>query len=316
VARDGRNLVATPKGIQLIDQLHAAGVEVLASPEMTGQWEYQLKQMEQGQADRAVFMREIRELAAKIVERTRQFSQQSQEKPLPDFDATCPLCGARGLKQTDLAIACHTPKCRLKIFKTVAGRPISEAEIRRLLETRFAGPFEGFRSRFGKEFSAALELKDTGKVDFAFQISPEQEAASAAVHDPQNILCPCPVCAEAGRTKNIYDTPAGFICETHLREEKDRCKPKASLPKELCKVRLDRDEARRFFTEGATTLIEKFISKKGRPFSAQLVRNSKGKRILEWKFPPRERKPAAKKPARVAGQPAEAARQSDHEPAA
>jgi DNA topoisomerase-3 len=299
VVRDGRNLVATPKGIQLFDQLHAAGVEVLASPEMTGQWEYQLKQMEQGLADRAAFMREIRELAGKIVERTRRYSQESQEKALPDFEADCPLCGAHGLKRTDLAISCRTPKCKLKIFKTVAGRALGESEIRELLARKFAGPFDGFRSRFGKEFSAALELKDTGKVAFIFPKSPEQEAAAAAVHHPENILCPCPVCAAAGRSKNIYDTPAGYICESHLREEKDKCKPKASLPRELCKVVIIPDVARRFFTEGETPLIEKFISKKGRPFSAQLLCNSKGKRILAWKFPPRERRPAAKKTAVV-----------------
>ena len=78
------------KGDSLIDQLHAAGVEVLASPEMTGQWEYKLKQMEHGHADRAAFMREIRELAGKIVERTRRYSQESQEKVAARFRCGLP----------------------------------------------------------------------------------------------------------------------------------------------------------------------------------------------------------------------------------
>src|SRR4029450_12978688 len=42
VARNGRDLVATPKGIQLVDQLHEAGVEALASPELTGPSEYKI----------------------------------------------------------------------------------------------------------------------------------------------------------------------------------------------------------------------------------------------------------------------------------
>ncbi|MGI8601589.1 MAG: DNA topoisomerase 3 [Verrucomicrobiales bacterium] len=291
VVRNGRDLVATPKGIQLIDQLHEAGVEVLASPEMTGQWEYQLKQMELGRAERSAFMREIRELAAKIVERTKAFSAKAKEVVLPDLDLPCPLCGAVGLKQTETFVSCHTPKCKLRIYRTIAARPITREELQQLLTKKFVGPLDGFRSRFGKDFSAALELKETGKADFVFEKSPQQEAAVVAAQDPANILCPCPVCREQGRSSNIYDTPAGYICETHLREKGDRCKPKASLPRELCKVPINRDQALAFFTEGRTGVIDKFISKKGRPFSAQLLCDVKGKRLLRWEFPPRAAKP-------------------------
>jgi DNA topoisomerase-3 len=295
VARNGRDLVATPKGIQLVDQLHEAGVEALASPELTGQWEYKLNLMEHGKAERATFMREIRDLAAQIVERTKAYSEKIVDVVLPDLDLDCPLCQAHGLKQTATTISCRSPKCKLRIYKNIATRPLSDGEVRELLAKKFVGPLDGFRSRFGKEFSAALEIKDTGKVDFVFAKSPEQEAAVEAANDAANILCPCPVCREQGRVKNIYATPAGYVCETHLRDEAAACKPRASLPNELCKVPITREQARKFFTEGQTGLIEKFISKKGRPFSAQLVCNPRGKRLLEWKFPPRQAKPRTKK---------------------
>lgn len=297
IARQQRDLVATPKGIALIDQLHEAGVEALASPEMTGQWEYKLKLMEQGQAARPEFMREIRELAAQIVQRARVYAENKKEVVLPDFEATCPICGAHGLKQTDLSLACHTPKCGLRVGKTIAQRPMSEDELRELLTKKFAGPFDGFTNRFGKEFSAALEINAKGKVDFIFPKTPEQEAALDAVEDPANILCPCPVCAAAGLNHQIYNTPAGYTCESHLRKiegdakKAKKCKPKASLGRVMCGVEITPDQARKFFVEGDTGLIKGMKSKKGRPFDANLHLNLKGRWITEFKFAPREKKP-------------------------
>ncbi|MFN0127787.1 MAG: DNA topoisomerase 3 [Verrucomicrobiales bacterium] len=303
IARNQRDLVATSKGIALIDQLHEAGVEALASPEMTGQWEYKLKLMEQGQAERAAFMREIRELAAQIVQRTRQYAENKVEVVLPDFPATCPLCGAHGLKQIATSLSCHTPKCGLRVGKTIAQRPMSEAELHELLGKKFLGPLQGFKNRFGKDFEAALEIDAKGKVAFVFPKSPEQEAALEAVHDPANILCPCPVCAAAGQTYHIYDTPAGYTCEAHLRGEATaaaakKCKPKASLPKVICGKEIDRVTALQFFTEGDTGLIKGMKSKKGRSFDANLLLKLKGKWLTEFKFAPREKPPGGprKKP--------------------
>ena len=300
LARNQRDLVATAKGIALIDQLHEAGVEALASPEMTGQWEYKLKLMEQGQAERSTFMREIRELAAQIVQRTRHYAENKVEEVLPDFPATCPLCGARGLKQIATSLSCHTPKCTLRIGKTIAQRPMSEAELHELIAKKFVGPLQGFKNRFGKDFEAGLEIDPKGKVAFVFPKSPEQEQALEAVNDPANILCPCPVCAAAGQNYNIYDTPAGYTCEVHLRGDATaaaakKCKPKANLGKVMCGKEIDRATALKFFTEGDTGLIKGMKSKKGRSFDANLLLNLKGKWLTEFKFAPREKAPGGPK---------------------
>ncbi len=299
IARDQRDLVASQKGIALIDQLHEAGVEALTSPEMTGQWEYKLKQMEQGKLDRPSFMKEIRDFASTIVAKARQYSSTAQEVLLPDYEADCPICGGHGFKQRENMISCKNPECKFKTYKTVAMRMLSDAELRELLSKKFVGPLDGFKNRFGKEFSAALEIAKDGKVAFVFTKTPEQEAAVESVKDTANILCPCPVCAVGKKTNNIYITPAGYTCETHLKEGAKPCKPKANLGRELCKVEITPEQAKKFFAEGSTDLIEKFISKKGRPFKAKLVCMTKGTRLLKWEFPPREaREPAAKKAAK------------------
>ena len=68
-------------------------------------------------------MREIRELAAKIVEGARRYADERKAVILPDLDATCPICGAVGLKQIETSYSCHTPKCGLRVGKVVGPAP-------------------------------------------------------------------------------------------------------------------------------------------------------------------------------------------------
>ncbi len=178
---------------------------------------------------------------------------------------------------------------------------MSEAELRELLEKKFVGPLDGFINRFGKEFSAGVEINAKGKVDFVFAKSPEQEAAIEAVNDSANILCPCPVCEAAGLPHQIYITPVGYTCESHLREPEGdpkkakKCKPKASLGRVMCAVEITPEQARKFFVEGDTGLIRGMKSKKGRSFDANLLLNPKGRWISEFKFAPREKAPGGPK---------------------
>jgi hypothetical protein len=68
IERNQRDLVVTQKGLSLIEMITEIGVDALSSPELTGQWEYQLRQMEQRQLDRSSFMREIKSMASQVVD--------------------------------------------------------------------------------------------------------------------------------------------------------------------------------------------------------------------------------------------------------
>jgi len=61
VIREGRDLIATAKGMALITLLRGIGITELCSPEMTGEWEYKLKRMAKGNMKRKEFMAQIRE---------------------------------------------------------------------------------------------------------------------------------------------------------------------------------------------------------------------------------------------------------------
>jgi DNA topoisomerase-3 len=296
IERAERNMVVTSKGLALIDQISAIGIEALSSPELTGQWEYKLRRMEQAQLDRATFMRDIRSLASDVVEKTRAYSKAAKERVYPEFDAKCGLCGSQGFTQTEDTYVCKNPECKVKVYKVIASKELSETEMRDLLEKRFLPPMEGFRSKKGKDFTAGIEIKDDGKTSFIFpggendpDAPPPFDFAAATP------IAACPVCAKKGRKGGqVYETTESYICNIAAKDSK-LCNGK--LPKVLCKKEIGLADAIKFFTEGKTGLIEAMISKRGRPFSAFLVCNAGDKRLLGWEFPPREAKPKAPKAA-------------------
>jgi len=63
----GKRLDITTKGCAAIELIRGAGVELLASPEMTGRWEQRLHQISQGEATDEPFMEKVKQFAAMIV---------------------------------------------------------------------------------------------------------------------------------------------------------------------------------------------------------------------------------------------------------
>jgi DNA topoisomerase III len=57
--REGREMIPTAKAFQLMTLLRGLGWKSSPKPELTGEWEYKLAQMEHGQLSRAAFMAEI-----------------------------------------------------------------------------------------------------------------------------------------------------------------------------------------------------------------------------------------------------------------
>ena len=283
VHRDGRNLVGTAKGIRLIDQLESIDLRTLCAPKLTGDWEFKLKEMEHARLDRKTFMDDIRVMTIDIVERIR--TAMDNEPEYPPLNAACPDCGSSPLSQTEVHYSCPSPKCRFRIAKIVASRAIAEEEVKKLLETGSVGPLSGFRSRSGNEFAAILQRDEKGKVAFVFD---DEGQEKPELEDP---IAECPLCREAGRSGRIHAIAEAYVCEGYYEDPK--CP--ARLPKNLLKVEIPREQAVKFFTAGRTDVIEQFISKRGRPFSASLVLNGKGEKLIDWEFPPRRPRAARKK---------------------
>ncbi|MBV9673488.1 MAG: DNA topoisomerase 3, partial [Verrucomicrobia bacterium] len=163
LARQGKELIATSKGISLVTLLRGIGIDLLSSPELTGEWEYQLKLMEQGSLERPTFMSKIKDLTREIVEKAKSFDSDI-EGDYATLDVQCPSCGAARLKEDYRTYHCES--CGFRIFKNIAGRQLGPEEVKTLVTNGRVGPLDGFRSKTGKPFSALLALSKEKKPEF------------------------------------------------------------------------------------------------------------------------------------------------------
>jgi DNA topoisomerase-3 len=90
IVREGKQIVPTERGTQLIQQLERLHLEALTSAKLTGEWEHKLSLVDKGRGSRKAFMAEIAEFTRRIVERFEE--ERSQLKPRGSAFA-CPDCG-------------------------------------------------------------------------------------------------------------------------------------------------------------------------------------------------------------------------------
>jgi DNA topoisomerase III len=186
IERVGKDLQATPKGLQVITMLEA---HPLTSAELTGAWEKRLSDIEHGGGDREAFMREIEGFTRETVE---QIAALDKEKLRPERVelGPCPRCGAETgeiIRENSKAYGCTSwkskdePGCGFVIWKRVAGRTLTPELARQLLEEgRTKEVISGFRSKAGKPFRARLVLNSEGKVEFEFPAPTRTKQAAAA----------------------------------------------------------------------------------------------------------------------------------------
>lgn len=288
IERKGRELVATSKGISLITLLKNLRAEALTKPELTGEWESKLKAMERGELSRAEFMGQIRGLTREIVEKVKGFGEKPIVGEYLTLDVQCPKCGTKPFQEDFRTYHCFNEECGFRVWKSMAGRELEPAEIEALLAHGKVGPLEGFRSKMGRAFAAIVKLDADNEWKQAFEF--EGAAGNA---EEQNIdltkltpLAPCPVCKKG----NVFDLEKAFACENsiHASPGKD-CDLRIS--KVILQKQLPSGQVAKLLTHGKTDLISGFVSKKGkgRPFSAHLTLDAKGK--IGWEFPPRAAKP-------------------------
>jgi len=283
LARQGRDLITTSKGLALITLLRGLGVQALTSPEMTGEWEHKLKRMECGEMPRPQFMEEIRAFTTDIVDKAKNFSGETVEGNYQPLDVECPKCGHIGFVESFKAFECGA-KCGAIIWKNMAGRQFERDEVRTLLEVGRTVELEGFRSKLGRPFKAVVKLGATTEFKQSFDFGDSDDPAHKIDFSTLPALVKCPLC-EPG---TIHDTGSTWQCSNT-----PACKFR--MGKTLCQREVPREQVEKLLAEGKTALIQRFISKKGRPFSAFLTLDKKTAKV-GFEFEPR--KPAAKKPAR------------------
>jgi len=286
--REGRELIPTAKASQLMTLLRGLGVNELTAPELTGEWEYKLSQMEKGKISREEFMREIAQMTQIIVKRAKEYDNDTIPGEYATLVTPCPNC-AGVVKENYRRFACT--KCDFSMSKTPGSRQFEINEVEELLEKRTIGPLQGFRSKMGRPFAAILRIvrdEDINNFKLEFDFGQDQEGGEdgeGVDFTGQTALGPCPKCFGG-----VYEMPLAYVCEKSVAKPKtcDFRSGRIILQQEILP-----EQMAKLLNDGKTDLLPGFVSQRTRrSFKAFLTRAKDGK--ISFEFEERKAKPGAK----------------------
>ena len=312
ILRDGREMIPTAKAFQLMTLLRGLGVEELSKPELTGEWEYKLSQMEQGKLSREDFMQQIADMTEHIVKKAKEYDRDTIPGDYATLSTPCPNCGGivkenyrryvcvgKDATSDDTAAA----GCGFSFGKTPAGRTFEQAEVEQFLRDKKIGPLEGFRSKAGWPFTSEIALKyneeeKNWKLEFDFGNDKNSEETGEIVDfTGSESLGACPKCGGA-----VHEHGSNYICEKAV--------PTDAQPTPTCNFKsgkivlqqvVEREQIAKLLSTGKTDLLEKFVSNRTRrAFKAFLSWNAEEDKVV-FEFEPRTSKfPPRKTPAKYA----------------
>ena len=228
-----------------------------------------MRQIEQGQLKRASFMDKISEMTKRIVEQAKTQRGETIEGDFSVLTAPCPKCGGV-VHETYKKFQCQ--KCDFALWKILAGRQFEVGEMETLITQRKVGPLLGFRSKMGQSFNAIILLTDT--LEMKFDFGNNDANVEAVDFSGKTPLGKCPKC-----NCSVYEHDLHYVCEKAIGAERS-CTFKVA--KIILERSIEREQMIKLLEKGKTDLLTKFISKKGRPFSAYLVANPDGKISFEF----------------------------------
>jgi len=257
-------LVSTQRGREVIALMD----EKVKSPEMTGEWEFKLSQVEKGKLTPIEFRDDIVNYVKELFEHLHQkYASQFERETVTDA-IPCPKCSSP-LEIAPWGYVCKNAECGFKAGHTIAGRTLSHAEMRTLLKTGKSDLLSGFKSKKGTTFSATLTLGDDGNIGFEF-------SDDARAKTPTNYKCP-----KCG--KMLLDSGNRLICEgsdvtTSNNENGDPTLTPDTAPtcdfvfyKTIAGHVMSDEEIAELFNNGTTEIISGFLTKKGTTFNAKVV---------------------------------------------
>jgi DNA topoisomerase-3 len=279
VARENKALAATDLGRYLIALVQDRG---LKSPELTGEWEAKLREIERGRLDPRRFMTEIVHYTGEVV--------RSGDAPAVDADrlGDCPRCG-RPVIAGKRGFGCSGWRegCPFVLWREHRGYPLGDHEIRALLQRRAllrpvsldgAGeailaltdtgavteiPVPSGRQRPAR---AAGPRKEGGRRGAAARLRVQAASDGARTHRNERpagrsagVLGPCPLCGS-----EVIEQERSYGCSGW----RGGCK--FAIWKTIAGKKIGARTAQALLKRGRSPLLKGFASKSGKSFEARL----------------------------------------------
>lgn len=243
VERKGKGLVSTESGRALISLVQD---ERLKSPELTGDWEFRLKQVERGEYDPSQFMSEVADY-------TREILQCTAAKTINLSSlGPCPICNSPVMCGKS-AYGCSEWKqgCKFVLPSNYLGLTIAPLLAREVLSHKRSLTPHSILIKDQKLF-ATLLLDKKGKLSFE-----EAQVEKSATNE--NALGICPVCSG-----DIVVGRKAYGCSNW----RNGCK--FVIWKTMAQREISEAEAKQVLELGLSSLLSGFKSKAGKDFDAKL----------------------------------------------
>lgn len=158
IRREKRSLIPTEKGLSVYN---IVADKRIADVALTGGWELALAKIATGEMNAFTFKHGIEVFATQITSELLKVQIQGSAP------ASCPKCGAPMAFYPKIA-KCLNSECQLVIFRTMAGKDLSDEQLKTLIEKGRTGVIKGFRKKGGDTFDASVALNADFKTEFAF----------------------------------------------------------------------------------------------------------------------------------------------------
>lgn len=202
IQRQRKNIIATTTGIQLIQTIHN---DLLKSPELTGMWEKQLRDIETGSYSPVKFINDMKEMVDKLVlevrmqkaifkistpqkqatkSRTRRSAKGSTTKKAA-ADLQCPKCKKGTLLKGKSAYGCSTWKdgCDFRLVFQFQGKKFTQAQVKRLVTKGCTTSLKGFKVN-------GTKTEGLVRFDDHFQLILEQPKSKGSKKGNGVVICP------------------------------------------------------------------------------------------------------------------------------
>ncbi|MEO9964965.1 MAG: DNA topoisomerase 3 [Reichenbachiella sp.] len=199
--RSKKQVLPSPMGIQLIGTIQN---ELLKSAELTGQWEKQLKEIEQGEFSAKNFIINMKKMVDELVYEVRMETgkprletavtsktrkQPAKKKKTSLAGTPCPKCKKGTLLKGQSAYGCSAWRegCDLRLPFEYLDKKLTESQILRLVEKKATTKIKGFVLD-GQKVDGILKLTPSFAIEFENK-SPKNESKETAP----------PVCPKCGK---------------------------------------------------------------------------------------------------------------------
>lgn len=164
INRNGKNLYPTDMAKTMVEVVSPK----LINAKLTAEWEQELARIQSGKGSSEDFEAKMQHFVRSTVEEKIALHMPEEDSQVfQNVVGTCPCCKQRVIERPK-SYSCEAGQtCGFVIWKKLMGKDLTEAQVKKLLQTGKSDIIKGFTSKTGKIFDAQIVLQN-GEVRFEF----------------------------------------------------------------------------------------------------------------------------------------------------